>query len=62
MRRQAKTYEEDGVYYPVIQLPNGHTYYGKGCKSRSTAYRNAVREMRKHELARRNNMIYNVKI
>lgn len=58
---KGKTYYEDGVYYSVIMLPNGHEYYGNGCKSRSTAYRISVKETAKYKFAEDNGMIYNTR-
>jgi len=54
------TYYEDG-YWAVITLPNGHTYYKGTYNCRSTAYRVAKRENRKHAWANQNGMIYNTR-
>lgn len=59
--RDAKTYYEDGAYYGVVHLPNGHTYYIGPYKSRSTAYRHGIKETKKHQFAQRNHMVYNTR-
>lgn len=56
-----KTYSEDGVFYGVVYLPNGHTYYVGHFNCRSTARRHAIKETHKHQFARQNGTIYNIR-
>jgi hypothetical protein len=58
---QPKTYYENGKYYAIIYLPNGHTYYSGAFKSRSSARRYSIRETRRHKWASQNHMIYNTR-
>ena len=55
-----KTHHEDGCYWANVQV--GDLTYSIGpFKSRSAAYRKAVKEDQKHRVARENGYIYNVK-
>lgn len=59
---KGKTYYEDGRYYAVITLPNGHEYYSGAFNSRSSAYRYSVEQNARHRWASKNGFIYNVNI
>jgi len=55
------SYYEDGRYYAVIRLPNGHDYYSGSFNSRSAAYRHSVKETAKHKFAATFGCIYNTR-
>ncbi len=55
------THYEDGQFYAVITLPNGHTYYSGMFNSRSAARRFALKENAKHRWAASIGMIYNTR-
>jgi hypothetical protein len=58
---KGSTHYEDGKYYAVIRLPNGHEYYSGAYKSKSAAYRYSVQETARHRAASANGMIYNTR-
>lgn len=56
-----KTHYEQGKYYAIILIPNGHEYYKGPYHSRSVARRISIQETEKHKWALANHCHYNVK-
>lgn len=59
---KGKTYQEGKLFYAVVSLPSGWTYYAGKFNSRSAAYRFSVKETAKHRFAHDNGFIYNTKV
>jgi len=58
---KGKTHYEDGKYYAVIVLINGHEYYLGPFKTRSSAYRKSVKENASHRWGEKIGMQYNTR-